>query len=330
MLNEKITVLDHYYVELNNGCLGVVVGNTHFTGFIIGYIKYCPTNKETIWKKENVYYERIVKIYSPQSVRVSTPTQTYIHCYDSYVPVIYNAEVSKIYDPVVRTRKIEYRVRDELEERVLGIIYFLLHSGVEDGIGVTGSILPGIHNPRHSDIDLVVYGWKNSMDVIEYIEENKSLFKPFRGERLKRWIESNSTATGLPGKSVLKLYRNWRRGIFDGVEYSIIYNDGIYRIGEECTAWKTIGSIVIEAHVGGGLEALNYPSIGRIEEWKHVEGMIPKSDVVEVVSFNALFTSFLYDGGRGLIKGLLQHDPLRDVYRVLVGGIESPGYIMPL
>lgn len=330
MLNERIIVLDHYYVELNNGCLGVVVGNTHFPGFIIGYLKYCPSSRETIWKKNRVCYERTVKSYSPRSVRVSTPTQAYIHCYDSRIPIIRNADILKIYNPVVRTREIEYRVQDVLEEKVLRIICFLTYGGVMDGIGVTGSILPCIHSPRHSDIDLVVYGWKNSIDVIEYVEENKSLFKPFQGERLRKWIATNSVATGLPGKSVLRLYRNWRRGVFDGTEYSIIYNDGIYRIGEECAAWKTIGSVLIEAHVGGGLEALNYPSIGRIEEWRYVEGISPRGDIVEVISFNALFISFLFEGGRGLIKGLLQHDPLRDVYRVLVGGIESPGYIMPL
>jgi len=281
-----------------NNCLAVVVGNHHSQFFIVGYIKYCSTTHEKIWRRGGDNYERLVKTYTPRVVREYTEWKTYIPFYDSEVPVIPADTISKIYDPVMRTLELHSRIQDTLEEIALEFTHEV-ESNTSVLPGITGSLLPGIHNPSISDLDFIVYGAKNSLDVIEFISENRDVFQEFKSERLAKWSRDVAIITGLSPREVVKFYRNWRRGVFRGKEYSVIYNNGVR--GEIFTlpAYKTLGRVKLVVEIRGGLEALNYPSLSEVLSYKLLEaGIINPFDIGEILSFEAsIFPGYL----RGIV-----------------------------
>lgn len=326
---EDPKILDHFYVFLKNYCYAVVVGNMHSNSYLIGYVKYCLGNN-SYWKDSLGYYNRVVDHYSPEKVHNSTPWRAYLPCYDAYVPIIPKSIVTKIYNPINRLNEIISSSRDQLEQVIVRLSSELYSTVSSSVVGVTGSVLIKIHNPSISDIDMVVYGWKESLDIIEFIEENKDIFPGFTDGKMREWIYRNAESSGLPPNKVEKLYRRWRRGTFMEKDYSIIYNDNVFKPLETCHKWRTLRPVSIKASLVGGLDALNYPSKSLIDEYSLIKGSNLRGDIEYVLSFDALYIGKLFDGGKVIISGLLQHNPLNDKYRILVGGREYKGYIEPI
>ncbi|MEM1628222.1 MAG: nucleotidyltransferase domain-containing protein [Desulfurococcaceae archaeon] len=321
-------VLDHFYLKLRNRCFATVVGNMHTSSNILGYIKYCPSRLNTTWCDQNTCYERIVKTYNADSVHASTSHKIYVHFFDALVPCISMIDVDKVHNPLERARSLFNKVNDNLEKTALYLISEIWRdTGHGENIGITGSLLIGIHNPDISDIDVVVYGTRQSMDIVEYIRENKEIYKPFNGARLEKWIEANSKATGLSKQQVLRFYRNWRRGIYMNREYSIIYNNGVYEDMALKPPFKTLGSICIEVELDKSVDGLNYPSMGKVLSYRIVgqSSVDIPYDIVEVLSFEALYIPGLYEGGIFIVEGLLQCSDQLGACRVLIGGREYPG-----
>jgi len=324
----KQQVLDHYYVELVDGSLGVVVGNNHANSFLVGYVKYRPTSKQTLWRSgSGVFYERVVKTYTPASVWESTTWRLYIPHYDYVSPVIPLSLVTKIHNPTDRSIEVISRVQDELEVAAQRFIHTVLeNTGVIPGI--TGSLLPKIHNPSTSDLDFVVYGPRESIEVVEFISENKDVFKPFNGGRISEWSSRVVEVTGLSRRDVERFYRNWRRGLFGGKEYSVIYSDAICEDIMLKPAYKTLGVARIVAEVEGGVRGLNYPSTSKVITYKVVSSTAtPRYDIAEAVSFEALYIPGLFEGGLFEIEGLLQCSDVVESCRLLIGARESRTYM---
>lgn len=320
-------VLDHYYLYLKNNCYAVVVGNTHSNSFIIGYVKYCGSSRETIWCSKYDCYERLVKYYDKREVYNSTPWKTFIPNYGSETPIIPISMISKVYDPRYRVKEIIEKPRDILEKNCLEILFELCRNIRLDSIGLTGTLLIGIHNPKYSDIDLVIYDLKDSRDTIEFIVENPSLFKSLSGDRLKNWCERVFKVTNIDPKTIYKLYRVWRRGLFTDIEYSFIFNKGVFEYIDNGEKWVSIGVFEGFIEFESSLDALNYPSKGFINKWVYRKGFKPRSDLEYVLSFETLFTPLFYEGGKCITRSLLQYNPLKDTYRLLIGVYEQHTYI---
>lgn len=306
-------------MRLKNGCYAVVVGNYHSTSYVVGYVKYCPTNGESLWCDEFQCYERLVKRYDRGEVYGSTPWRIYSPRYGSSVPIIPVSAIDRAYDPRCRTAEMLRRVRDELEERGLEIAMRLGESARLENVGFTGSLLVKIHSVKYSDVDLVVYGYRDSASVVEYIEENPSTFRSLGEGALRSWCERVAMASELDLQTAYRLYRRWRRGLFEDREYSVIYNSGARGPIDSGEGWTSLGASEVLVELAGSLKALDYPSIGLVESWKHLSGARPRSDLSYVLSFEALYTPLFYEGGKCILRGLLQHDPIREIYRLVVG-----------
>lgn len=320
-------VLDHFYLKLRNGCFAVSVGNLHYQGFTVGYVKYCPTIKETSWSDGSRFYERLVKTYSPVHVRMHTPWFMYIPQYGSKTPVLPDSEVLEVFDPRLRLEEIVSNVNDAIERDVVEFIESAsLNTGIYSSIGVTGSVLVKIHNYVFSDMDFVVYDWRSSLELIDFIESNPCLFNPLSETKIREWCSRVGLTTGLTCRESIKFYRRWRRGLFKGREYSLIYNDGLYRDLSYGDNWCSLGSVEGYLELDGGLDALNYPSRGVIDKFSYVNGVEPGSDPDYVLSFEALYVPLLYEGGRCYVKGLLQVNEYGQ-YRILVGVVEDKTFM---
>ncbi|HDD26790.1 MAG TPA: hypothetical protein ENF75_06890, partial [Acidilobales archaeon] len=190
--------LDHDILIDREGKVYVVVGNTHPLNYIIAYIKYVPTYRRTPWFKDGIYYERVLKVYDVRELRRNcTEYQECVYdpILDALTPILRVKDIMQHLIPSTRLKVVLKEPKDELERKLTSLCLELYSLGVSiDDLGVTGSILVGMHNPKMSDIDLVVYGWlsaKKFMEVIRHVAE------PLPRTYVKRVVKREFSKRGL-------------------------------------------------------------------------------------------------------------------------------------
>lgn len=225
--------------------------------------------------------------------------------------------------------------KDRLEQKTLNLTEKLFeHASVPLNLfGVTGSILLGIHSLEYSDIDITVYGGRNSLKIknalIQLYENKDSGFEKFASQRLKTWCEDKVKLYPLTMADAEKMYtRIWNRGIFNGTLFSIHPTKLDSEIKERYED-KTIqpkGLIEVEATVKDSTQAIFTPSTYKIENI-HVRSGI-QADVKEILSYEGLYGGIFNDGDQIIVRGLLEKvkDKLDGSYwRVVVGSLTADG-----
>lgn len=323
---------DHDIVEDVDKSFLVVVGNLHPPNGLIAYLKYVRTNKRTLWKYGDTYYERILKTYSVRNLHqyVSKHQEfTYDEILNTYVPLIKLSSIRVYYYPELRFREIMSKASDELELTVLEFSDILRTyvKNVSNYLGVTGSLLTKTHNVEASDIDMTIYGCRCSSEFLESLN-NLSTSRPTHEE-----ISKQSKTHGLPFEVVAKIYPPFKKLLIRGKVINVIFVDDsqTHRYGSEI--YVNLHPIELVADIRPyDCRSLFYPStayIDRVFEVKYPESYVRHHDIAYVVSYEGLYSYVLYRGGRLRIRGILQKIIPNNKYRVLVGGIEEPGYVIP-
>jgi len=232
---------------------------------------------------------------------------------------------------------------DGLQKRLIEFTSFLREkSGVPlRFLGVTGSILLDIHNPKFSDLDVLVYGFKNCLKVKESLmraySSSNSAVRRLEGEALKAWCESRAEKHPLTFDEITRISeRKWNLGFFDGTPFSIHpvkleqevtenYGDRIYYPVEQ---------VVIRAVISENSEGTFLPAVYRVKDVELMHG--PQfSDISEVVSYEGLYGDLAEVGETVEVKGKLERvldkRSNREHHRVLVGSPEGKGdeYVKP-
>jgi predicted nucleotidyltransferase len=211
-------------------------------------------------------------------------------------------------------------------------------AGIEAAdLGITGSILLGLHNPSFSDIDLLVYGLENAQKVRMALKEGgSSRVQPVAGETLNGWCASVVEHFSLDYKEAYHLAkRRWNYGFFDGRYFSIHatrkedeirenYGDRIYR---------EAGAAGIRAVVTDASESLFMPAVYRVEDVEVIGGEVEGQRAAllrEVVSYEGLYRDVVDDGMEIEASGKLERIN-GEYYRLVVGttGHRGGGYIRP-
>jgi predicted nucleotidyltransferase len=225
---------------------------------------------------------------------------------------------------------------DSLQEKLVRFTRFLGEiSGVSDAsFGVTGSLLLDIHQPTFSDLDVTMYGAKDSWALKEALAENRGSGKPLKrleGKPLEEWCIKKSQDYPLTPKEALKLYeRKWNLGFFEDRWVSIhpvkLENEVTEEYGEK--TYIPCGQVTIEAIVRGNLDSLFLPATYQIEDVKSLHGQ-QLGDVAEVVSYEGLYDSLAENGetiqAKGKLEKVTEKGTSRHRYRVLVGSAEGKG-----
>ncbi len=330
-------VFDKYMLYDRDLNVYVVVGNKHPPGGVIAYRKYTLANsRETIWfNRLGEAYKRIVKNYYPSEIHSSTTRRIYCPDYDSELPYIGINEIKLVLNPLDRLREVTLKPRDPLES-IAGEIASIIRREANipfECLGITGSILAKIHNVKYSDLDYVVYNSICSYKVIEVFQNNAlECITGFKGEELIKWSKRISKKYHIPVDKAVKLYRSWRRGVTCyNRQYSIAYtSNNLERFGEE--KWITEGVIKVKALVNPSHKSIGFPSRAVIDRYHVLEKRAKlehKVLIKEVISFDNVFLPMLLEEGYRIIEGLLQYSDTLGYYRIVVGGIEHPGYIIP-
>jgi len=297
----NITALDHHYVEDEYGFFYVVYGNRHPPGRLHAYLKYMPTDGATLWCKNNICYERVVKHYALNEMLSEAQRMEYEPVYGVLVPTLRLTGREKIYDPRLRLASLVSKPGDRLEENIAMLVdgfRGVVHPG---SLGVTGSVLIGLHNPSLSDADITVYGCRDTLRLIEYVKET-GLLSPLQSEALGEWARIAARIRGVGLKWVLSIYRPWRRGVYRGLTTSIIPVDDVARRYGE-TIYRSMGCSEVKVRVGGmQCSALYTPAEVEVESAEVLRGP-SKTKPSRIISFDTLYSPLLYEGGELIITG---------------------------
>lgn len=342
---------DRDFVSTPEGLLFCVVGNVYPKDRVIAYLKYMP-HKEGRWGREK-RYARVLESYTTPSVQ-----ETLRMLEDKYPRYLYRSKALSIMISAVPIRFVEAHYKpelrlahllasdrnslDSLEQKVVDFVGIV--SGESDVdcsfLGVTGSILLGIHNPAFSDIDIIVYGRENSLKVKETMKRlyEESVAQRFEDSFLDEWAARKSMQFPVSPSEAKEFYnRAWNRGIFKGTLFSIhpvkLEEEVKERFGERRFVPK--GITTIRAKVTDVSDSAFLPATYCVGSVTALDGTFA-NDIVEVSSYDGFYCD-LFKGKEFIeAKGKLEIviDSKRKIiyHRVLIGSFEAKGedYIKPL
>lgn len=357
---------DRDFIQTIEGLLFCVVGYLHPPDKYTAYLKYVPAAQGK-WHKDNVSYTRILARYNLSSVRDTLQyLEEYYPHYVHYCPVrdmkfsmVPTNYIEKYYVPEERLQEIIAAPQDPLEKAIAelaGKIAEGAQVGVED-LGVTGSVLLGIHNPAFSDIDLIVYGRQNALRVKEFLIRSRSSAKR-EGETCSLPTAPDSSPStlrkaqikGLSEEEMGDLCRKFEASHPDlstrEVQYFINRKWNYLRLGDryfsvhptrndvEITerygerTYRDEGTAWITATVADTSEALFTPAVYRVKDVQVLDREAVA--IQEIISYEGLYVDAVDAGDEIEAEGKLE-SVNGDYHRLVIGvtRLRGGGYLKP-
>jgi len=336
---------DRDFLQTREGFFFCVVGPLHPSDRVISYLKYVPA-KLGLWGKGKKRFRRTMRAYNIPSL-----LETFNFLERKYPQYLFHSQVynitmtavpreylTKHYKPEEKLAQLLQTSRlDPLQKKLMRFTSFLAEtSGVPyNFLGVTGSILLGIHRPEFSDIDITVYGLKNSLVVKEALTEayfsSSSAVKRLEGSPLKAWCKSKTQRYPLTPDEALRIYeRKWNLGFFENTQFSIHPAKLEQEVDEDYgdKTYYPVGPATIRAVVYENSDCLFLPSVYRVREVNIMEG--PQVvDIKEVVSYESLYDNLAEVGesvvARGKLERVVDRKTGQEYHRILVGSPEGRG-----
>lgn len=333
--------LDHDHLEDTGGRIYVVVGNAHPPGAVVSYLKYVPTPSTTPWCRGSRCYERVIRRYGVDSVLGAArgrQEEVYDPTLGVTVPVVRLGDISTVYRPRERFREVLRRPKDTVEvDAIMAYERIRESTGVHpDRVGVDGSVAVGIQNPLISDVDLVVYGCKEAVDVAETAGGSfDRLPSEVEAERAVKMSETY----GIPLEVVLAISPPYKRLYMRSRRREVnimISDDRCGRYGERVLVPTAIieAELVVEPH---DCRSLFYPgeaTVERVTDLKVIgslRGGLPgyPSGVSRIITYESVYSYPLYRGGEVRVRGVLSIEKPSGELVVTVGTREAHSYAIP-
>ena len=342
---------DRDYLKTMEGFFFCVLGSVHPEDRAIAYLKYVP-DPSGKWGRGRERLRRALPNYTMHDLLetfkfLENHHPEYLY-YSSVMGIKMSAvplnKVSAHYKPEEKlSQLIRMEKLDDLQRKVVDLANLISdESGVPVRFfGVTGSILIDIHQ-SFSDIDLIIYGKKNSVSVKETLKqlyENQDFpIRRFNKEESREWCLSKARMYPLTyEEAAWILRRRWNRGVYEGTLFSMhpvkLEEENDENYGDRI--FKPEGMIKIEATVSDSSEADFLPSVYKVEDVKVIEGPEVK-DISEVASYEGLYGGLAEKGERifsyGKLEGVTDRRSGEQYHRVLIGSKKAEGrdYIKPL
>ncbi len=232
------------------------------------------------------------------------------------LPTIPLDKVEKIYNPL----DIEGLRIPNAAQSLLSLL--TENTGIWRFMGITGSILLGLHS-EYSDIDIVIYGIDNGVDVMKVLGRlrRRGVLKPVEG---KRWIEETRRDSIIPADTWLRYERmKLLTGIYEGHLYTAkivpLPHEYWESLEQEC---KEVGRTRLRGRVHE--KSLTFTTPCRY--WLETGG-----ELVEVFSMRSRFAEMAEPGMTVEVEGRLEEMTLygRRWRRIFLGN-EPYDYILPV
>jgi len=335
---------DRDFLQTSEGFFFCVVGPLHPPERVISYIKYVPS-KSGIWGRDEKRFSRILQKYT-----IPNLLETFSYLETNYPHYLFHSPVDNITITAVPHRNIKKHFKpekklsqlrqapqlDSLQQKLVRFTRFLEEtSGVpKESFGVTGSLLLDIHQPKISDLDVTVYGVKDSWLLHKALSENRDSEMPMKRlkeKALKEWCLRKAEQYPLSPSEAWKIYeRKWNLGVFEDKWVSIhpvkLESEVTGEYGE--STYHPCGQVTIRAVVRDNTDCLFLPSVYQLKEVEVLEG--PQlGTVTELVSYESLYDSLAENGetiqAKGKLERVTETGSSQEHYRVLVGSPEGKG-----
>ena len=317
---------DRNFIETTEGMFFCVTGYLHPPDRITAYLKYSPVPKGK-WKKNDTHYRRELPHYHVHAISstISYLKSHYPH-YVGFCPVrhiemsmVPKSFIKNYYFPENRMQQILHNPGDSLEKKVVAFAHDLLHHAAlhSTDLGITGSILIGLHNPRFSDIDLIVYGKENSLRV-KALMKTIPVVTGLENAKKEEWISHKINIFHLnPKEAQIFAERKWNYGFYDSTYFSIhpTRTDGEIHESYGKIIYTDKGVVRLRARVTDCSESLFLPAHYSLEVIQILEGeSVP---VTHLVSYEGLYCDVFFEGDLIEVRGRLEQ--VNGSYRVVVG-----------
>jgi predicted nucleotidyltransferase len=328
---------DRDFLRTQEGMFFCVTGYLHPPDRYTAYLKYSPV-REGKWRDAQTAYRREMPYYHVRNVQASLGyLEAHYPHYVHYCPVrdirfsmVPRRYVARYYVPEGRLQEIIGGPKDSLEEEVQALVSYIGEAtGIPSkALGITGSILIGLHNPAFSDIDLLIYGAANAFSLRSQIREGRvPLFRAPGPAQVEAWCERIGERFGLSLEEAMALARRrWGYGFF-GQRYVSIHAT---RTDEEITEgygnriYRSQGAAEIEAVISDSQESLFLPAIYRVEAVRVLSGGRTAREVSEIVAYEGLYCDVGAAGEAVRVYGKLE-SVNEESYRLVVGTTAIPG-----
>lgn len=327
------------FIELKDGSIFEIKGVTHPPYGAIAYPRYIPSEEG-----ERVRFGRRYKrLYTfEEKIRVLKERFPRYYVYDRYysrlLPIIPWSEVQRHFKPqdAVRALKSAQSLVGLRLKALEFIEYISDVAGISAGrIGISGSILLALDR-EDSDIDVVIYGLKESSSVREAIlhamAEGEVLSR-LPEARLKELYISRSRDTEMRYEDFVKLeQRKSNQGLFKGTLFFVRYIRDWGEIGEQygCYSIRRVGYARISARVADASEAHMTPAQYILEDVTVLSGP-SRLTVDRLISWRGRFAEQASEGEEVVAQGSVE-EVLSDgaVFRQMTVGEERVDTILPL
>lgn len=321
------TVLDHFGIIDRELRLYIAVGSNHPPNGFVAYLKYVPTDRLTIWRsRAGVHYDRVMRFYSVRNAWLASRMMVlgFDEVTMSSIPIVPRDRVWSVIDPREKAYELLHRCSDPLEciaaEFVADIV---TECGIDVScVGVSGSIMFGIHNVSYSDIDIVVYGRRCVERVLTTLMESE-LLSQIDNVRMERIVENVVRVHGISKELVRAIYSIPRRGVYRGREVTLVYaHDEPIRMERGVKVQRCVhaviakepgdvGTVMYPAHFKARLLSVNGSDVG---------------DEVEVLAYESVFSIPMFFGGVFAVHALLQELENGEL-RIVIGVRECDSYL---
>jgi len=346
--------LDRDFIRTVEDMLFCVVGGVHPVERVIAYLKYVPS-REGRWGGDQKY-SRTMPTYTVPSLLKNIDLLA--GSYPQYVfnSRAYSVRMSAVPKKLIKEHYCPERKLEELigsgeldalqDEAVRLVAYLSDKAGVSERFfGVTGSVLLNIHKPEFSDIDLLVYGWQNSLRVRAILIEEfnggrrlrKQSSKAYLEKLLQRWTENYPLTLEEAGRL---FERRWSYGFFMERAFSLHPVKTRDEISEKYgdKIFTPEGIVTGRARIIDASDGVFLPCTYGIDGLKLETGKagVEGRKVTAIVSYDGFYAGLFNDGDRVEVKGKLERVSDRrngeTGYRILVGSPEAYGrdYIKPV
>jgi predicted nucleotidyltransferase len=335
---------DRDFIETLEGFLFCVVGYLHPSDKYIAYLKYSPA-EQGLWKRQGQAYQRQLAYYHSHQVGqtmdfLKEHFPDYMHhsqVWDMDFSMVPHQRVKTYFYPERRLAQILAQPADPLEEETVKIVEAIQHhTGIRSNeMGITGSILTGIHNPAISDIDLIVFGRRNAIRLREvFASQALPGLSPMEAAYADEWCRGVVKNFGLEYRQARWLVtRRWNFVFFGGGHHVVSIHptrsdDEIFEsYGDH--HYQDVGAAHLRARITDAKEAIYLPANYAVDHVEILEG--PQVVLGEICSYEGLFSQVGDVGDWIVARGKLEKIDGGPQHRLVIGSGRREGqeFLLP-
>ena len=319
-----------------NGLVYMTLGYIQPKNRILSYLKYVPA-KSGKWKAGQTRYERIFSggIGSIIEANLKVPAS---YLYDdphfgTKLLEVPKTEVTNYFNPEEKLQEIvDAGPKDTLEEKIVTLAEAI--SSTLDiplsHLGITGSVAWGAHDPEWSDININLYGFRESWKLYNNYEQVVKYNADIKLRRGDEWVSTmshlKSRVQHLSNADLLTLYSR-RTELILGKYYLTIMPILLppeipIKYGSEQYVTIKNSPIDVEMMIEGCDYGIFHPAIytGHSNHVKELDNI----EVTRIMMYDGSFRGMLREGDTVHIRGTVQrviynNTTLDDSYQIMVG-----------